>query len=113
MWVVKKMANLYRALSDPVRRKILGLLADGKQNQSEIVERFNISQPAITKHLRILSDEGLISVRKQGRYRIYELNREVFRSAYRSMLTEMEAAMGRTLTDLKNYAERGEESEDD
>ncbi|HEX7064356.1 MAG TPA: metalloregulator ArsR/SmtB family transcription factor [Bacillales bacterium] len=99
------MTNIYRAMSDPIRRKILSKLAKAEQTQSEIVREFEISQPAITKHLRILKEEGLISEARRGRYRIYSLDRSAFESAYQAMLQEIDTMLGRTLEDLKNYVE--------
>ena len=60
------MTDIYRALSDPIRRRILQLLAQLEYTQSEIVKNLTISQPAIKKHLNILEETGkreiLISV---------------------------------------------------
>lgn len=106
------MTNIYRAMSDPIRRKILGMLAKGERTQSEIVQVFDISQPAITKHLRILKEEGIISEKRQGRYRIYTLKKGEFQSAYHAMLEEIDAMLGRTLDDLKNYVENREDDND-
>lgn len=106
------MTNIYRALSDPIRRRILGMLTKGERTQTEIVEQFDISQPAITKHLRVLKEEGLVSETRRGRYRLYSLDKPVFSSAYRKMLNEIDTMLGSTLIDLKNYVENREEDND-
>ncbi|SET47550.1 transcriptional regulator, ArsR family [Oceanobacillus limi] len=104
--------NIYRALADSTRRKILQLLSSGEQTQSDIVKEFNISQPAINKQLRILKEEGFIHERKSGRYRYYQLDRETFEGAYHQMVDEIGAMLDQTLMDLKHYVENKEEDDD-
>lgn len=57
----------FAALADPTRRAILSRLALGEANVSEIAEPFSISLPAISKHLRVLENAGLLVRRKEGR----------------------------------------------
>jgi DNA-binding transcriptional ArsR family regulator len=75
-------ADVFRAVSDPTRRQMLELLGRGERTAAELVAPFNMSQPAVSQHLRVLRDARLVSVRKEGRHRIYSLNphplREVF-----------------------------------
>lgn len=59
----------FSALSDPTRRAILARLAAGDASVGEVAEPFDISLPAITKHLNVLENAGLISRRKEGRVR--------------------------------------------
>ena len=67
-------------LGDPVRRRILELLARGEVAAGEvavvIVEEFGISQPAVSQHLRVLRESGFTSVRPQGTRRLYALRPE-------------------------------------
>lgn len=65
---------VFRAVSDPTRRALLELLAQAECSVSELLEHFNVSQPAISQHLRLLLDAGLASVRSDGRRRLYSLN---------------------------------------
>ena len=58
---------LFTALSDPTRRAILGKLAKGEAIVSELAEPFDMSPPAISKHLRILEAAGLLMRQKEGR----------------------------------------------
>jgi len=68
-------ANPYRAVSDGTRRRILDVLADGERSVSELLEGFDeLSQPALSQHLKVLRDAGLVSVRRDGRRRIYALD---------------------------------------
>ena len=59
--------STFAALADPTRRAILSRLALGEANVSELAEPFPISLPAISKHLRVLEDAGLMIRRKEGR----------------------------------------------
>jgi DNA-binding transcriptional ArsR family regulator len=65
-------------LGDPVRRRILELLADGELASGAIcaviTEEFGISQPAVSQHLRVLRDSGLATVRPSGTRRLYAVN---------------------------------------
>ena len=61
--------NMFSALSDATRRAILEQLAQGKSSVTELAEPFDISLPAILKHLRVLEKAGLITSEKQGRVR--------------------------------------------
>jgi DNA-binding transcriptional ArsR family regulator len=69
---MKKRANrrldaVFGALSDPIRRNILSRLARGECSVTTLGEPFDVSAPAITKHLRVLESAGLIARRKEGR----------------------------------------------
>lgn len=71
--IIQKSARTdraFHALADPTRRKILEQLGRSDHTVMELVEQFTISQPAVTKHLNVLEDAGLISRRKTGRQRI-------------------------------------------
>ena len=65
--------DVYLALADANRRRILDLLSDSDQTVSSIVDAGAVSQPTVSEHLRILRTVGLVTVRKQGRQRIYRL----------------------------------------
>lgn len=66
-----------RALSDPTRRTILNLLKKHRLSVSEISAQFNMSMPAISKHLSILKDAELIRDQREGKHVYYELNASV------------------------------------
>jgi DNA-binding transcriptional ArsR family regulator len=61
--------DVFQAIADPTRREIIQLLAHQSLNLNAIAENFNISRPAISKHIRILSECGLVTIRQQGRER--------------------------------------------
>jgi DNA-binding transcriptional ArsR family regulator len=64
------------AIADPVRRQIMEMLRDTTLAAGAIAGRFQISRPAVSRHLRVLRRSGLVSDRLVGRQRIYELNAE-------------------------------------
>jgi DNA-binding transcriptional ArsR family regulator len=68
--------HVFKAIADPTRRAIIALLGHDRASVSELQGRFTISQPAISQHLKVLREAGLVSERREGRRRIYELNAE-------------------------------------
>lgn len=72
---------VFRALADPTRRAILDLLREDALSVGQVAERFEMTRPAVAKHLRILSDGGLIEVETRGRSRINRLNAEPLKRA--------------------------------
>jgi DNA-binding transcriptional ArsR family regulator len=63
----------YTALAEPHRRQILDLLRDGERSAGELVAQLKLSQPGVSKHLKVLHDAGLVEVRPDGRRRWYGL----------------------------------------
>ena len=61
--------DVFQAIADPVRREIIELLAEQSLTVNSIAERFDISRPAISKHLKILNECALIDFKKEGRER--------------------------------------------
>lgn len=61
--------NVFQAIADPTRRDIIDLLARQSLPVNEVAENFDISRPAISKHLKILDECGLLKIKKQGRKR--------------------------------------------
>ena len=66
--------NVFGALADPTRAEIVEALATRGRTAGEIVELFPISQPSVSRHLRVLREAGLVSVEPQGRKRVYRLD---------------------------------------
>ena len=62
--------DVFQAIADPTRRQIIGLLATGALNVNAVAQHFDMSRPAISKHLRILTECGIIIVHDQGRERV-------------------------------------------
>lgn len=72
------MGDVWSALADPTRRKILTLLKVQDLNAGEIAEQFNMTKPSISHHLSILKQAELVSAQKQGQNIVYSLNISVF-----------------------------------
>ena len=71
--------DVFHALADPTRRSILDQLRDGAKPVHDIARGFPVSRPAISKHLRVLQESGLLSEKREGRERYYRLNPEPLR----------------------------------
>jgi len=72
-------ANLFETLADPTRRSIVEALLAGEQAVNDIVDRVDIHQSGVSRHLRILSESGFVQVRPDGPRRLYSLRPEPFR----------------------------------
>lgn len=64
----------FAALADDTRARIVEILAEGERSVNELVELFSVSQPAISRHLRVLREAGVVTVEPNGKQRIYRLN---------------------------------------
>lgn len=64
--------DVFQAIADPTRRDILNLLSTQTLNLNAVAERFDISRPAISKHIKILTECGLITIKQEGRERFCE-----------------------------------------
>jgi DNA-binding transcriptional ArsR family regulator len=72
--MVTQPVPLYGAIADPTRRDILDLLRAGERSAGEIAECFPVSRPAISRHLRVLREAGLVRERREAQSRIYRLD---------------------------------------
>lgn len=66
----------FTVLAEPKRREILDLLRDGERPVGDLVDGLGLSQPAVSKHLRVLRDAGLVEVRPDAQRRLYRLRLE-------------------------------------
>lgn len=83
MRAAQPKTDVYAAIADPTRRALLvRLTREGEKNVSELQERFSISQPAVSKHLRILREAGLVRSRQEGRLRLYAVEASKLRQVY-------------------------------
>jgi DNA-binding transcriptional ArsR family regulator len=64
--------DVFQAIADPTRREIINLIAHKNLNLNSVAENFDISRPAISKHIKILTECGLIEIHQQGRERYCE-----------------------------------------
>ena len=72
LYIMKARRDVYQAIADPTRRAIIGLIAAGPMDMNSITEKFDITQQAISLHVKILEDCGLVRMKQQGRNRICE-----------------------------------------
>ncbi len=96
--------HAFDVLGDPVRRRILVLLADGERSSGEVVDvvhaEFGISQPAVSQHLKVLRENGFARVRPEGTRRLYSVDAEGMREVdawleqFRSFWTHRLDALG-------------------
>lgn len=104
---------IFSALSDPTRRAILGRLAEGEVTVGELAEPFDMSLPAISKHLRVLERAGLLIREKDGRIRRCHLNPEPLKEAaewinhYRQFWEEQFDQLSAFLEETFNRQEEG------
>jgi DNA-binding transcriptional ArsR family regulator len=84
---MKANARIFAALADPTRRQILQELKEGELAAGEIVGRFSISGPAISRHLSILDAAGLVLQRRDGNRILYSLEAETLASALGDFLS--------------------------
>jgi DNA-binding transcriptional ArsR family regulator len=70
------MMTVYEALAEPMRRRILDLLRERPRMVGELVDDLGLSQPGVSKHLRVLREAGLVDVRQDAQRRWYELRPE-------------------------------------
>lgn len=95
----------FKALADPTRRAILERIAGNPSSVGELAHGLPVSQPAVSQHLKVLRDAGLVSVRKKGNSRVYSLKADG--------LAEVRAYLDRFWTAaLDSFAEGFEEKKD-
>jgi DNA-binding transcriptional ArsR family regulator len=68
--------EVFEAIAHPKRREILRLLASGERSAGEVASKFEVTQPAISQHLRALKEAGLVSERRDGTRRLYSVRPE-------------------------------------
>lgn len=112
--------HAFEVLADPVRRRILELLAGGELASGDIVRvieaEFGISQPAVSQHLRVLRDSGLASVRPEGARRLYSVEAQALRAVdtwlerFRSMWDQPLAALDTEIARGKRARRRRDHS---
>jgi DNA-binding transcriptional ArsR family regulator len=96
--------TVFRAIADPTRRKILGLLRNDRLTVGEIAANFPTSRPAISKHLRLLRSAGLVVSHKDGTASICGLNAKPLRTV-NNWLQDYREFWGESLHNLKRYIE--------
>ena len=100
------MAATFDVIAEPNRRRILDLLVEGERPVGDLVERLAVSQPAVSKHLRVLREAGLVGVRTDAQRRLYRVLPEPLRAVdewlapYRTMWAARLDDLERHLDDM-------------
>lgn len=102
--MVTNQARVFRAIADPRRRQILGLLRRRRRTVGEIAAHFRCSRPAISRHLRVLRAAGLVAAERRGAARVCRLKPEPLR-VVRDWLGDYEAFWSESLAQLKSHLE--------
>ncbi len=97
--------EVFEAVADPTRRRILDLLADGERSAGELSEGFRVTRPAISRHLRVLRETGLVSCRVDAQRRMYRLEPEPLEEVVR-WLSRYRAHWSGRLDDLDAHLKR-------
>jgi DNA-binding transcriptional ArsR family regulator len=95
------------AIAEPRRREILRLVWDAEQSAGEIAERFDVTFGAVSQHLKVLREAGLVTLRQEGRKRYYKADREAL-GPLADYLRSMWSERLDTLADLASQAEQSD-----
>ena len=104
-------ADAFNAVAEPRRRQILDVLAAGERPVNDLVRLLGMSQPQVSKHLRVLREVGAVDVRDEGRQRLYRLNGPALKpihdwvKGYERLWSERFAELDAVLEDLKRKEE--------
>lgn len=109
MWAMPRAAttaDVFNAIAEPRRREIIDMLAGGRSYAvGELVRRLRLPQPAVSKHLGVLRQVGVVSVKRHGRHRLYRLRAEELKPVYEWAKT-FERYWSHQLDRIKEQAER-------
>ena len=100
------MATIFQALAEPRRVEILRLVRSRELPAGEIAEHFDVTRPAVSQHLRVLLDAGLLTERRSGQRRLYRVRPEGFRELRRFLEEFWDDSLER-LKAVAEAAERG------
>jgi DNA-binding transcriptional ArsR family regulator len=110
-------ADAFNAIAEPRRRAILDVLVDGERSVNALVERLGLTQPQVSKHLRVLRKVGAVDVREDGRRRLYSLNGHALKpihdwvKSYEELWSERLDELDAVLEDLKQK-EQGDDDDE-
>ena len=104
--------DAFNAIAETRRRQILDLLAGGERGVNDLVGLLGLSQPLVSKHLRVLREVGLVDVREDGRQRMYRLNAQSLKpvhdwvSGYERLWSERLDRLDAVVHELKELEEQ-------
>jgi DNA-binding transcriptional ArsR family regulator len=111
--------DAFNAVAEPRRRQILDALASGELAVTDLVNSLGVGQPQVSKHLRVLREVGLVTVRDEGRRRLYRVNGAELKpihdwvKAYERTWAERFEHLDAVLEDLKKSEARHDDKDDD
>jgi len=105
--IMETRRDVFQAIADPTRRAIIGMIAREAVNVNTIAEKFDVSRQAISLHLKVLSECGLLNIQQLGRERICELKLEKLNEVHEWVEQYHKLWTGR-LKDLKTFVEQEE-----
>lgn len=106
-------ADAFNAIAEPRRRAILDALATGERPVNDLVAALGVTQPQVSKHLRVLREVGAVQVRDEGRQRLYRVNGRALKpihdwvKGYEALWNERFDALDDVLDDLKRHEGAG------
>jgi DNA-binding transcriptional ArsR family regulator len=109
----KQVATTFEVLAEPSRRRILDLLRDEERSVGQLVDQLALSQPAVSKHLRVLREAGLVTVRVDAQRRCYRLRLDPLRelddwlAPYRRLWADSLDALERHLDNMAGEEHSG------
>ena len=108
--------DVFQAIADPTRREIISMIARERLNLNAVAEKFDISRPAISKHIKILTECGLVTIRQEGRERYCEAKLdklgevynwvEEYRKFWNTKLDSLEVYLKEIQTTNKKHVKR-------
>ena len=98
-------SDVFNAIADAHRREVLDALIEGEKAVGVIVDELSLSQPQVSKHLRVLSEVGLVRCRAEGRHRLYRLEPEHLRPLH-DWVAKYEHAMNDRLDRMDDYLQK-------
>ena len=101
-----------KAIADPTRRRILSLVWHDERPAGAIASRFDMSQPAVSQHLKVLLDAGLVTLRREGTKRYYRANHQAM-AAVRRLIEDFWDERLAALKDAAEAEQRAQRKSDD
>jgi hypothetical protein len=102
----EELVNFFKALADPNRLKIVGLLAQQSYSVEELAALLNLKASTVSHHLARLSEAGLVSARTQSYYNVYQLEKEALESKSRSLFSSADLSASIAGVDLDAYDQK-------
>jgi DNA-binding transcriptional ArsR family regulator len=102
---IEARRDVFQAIADPTRRDIISLIADVPMNLNTIAGNFNISRPAISQHIKILEECGLVVIHQQGRERFCEAHLEQLNEVL-VWVEQYKQHWNKRLDSLENYLDQ-------